>query len=137
VAVFDLDGTLRWGYHTRFGLTPVEIGCCYCACLTPSGELLFMPYQRFPLVCIDLEGREQSVWDSPESLHGCHALTSLHDGLIYCHSPYKARYAILQWRPGSNEVRRIGAYEGRLRGLPSGRFLAVGPDECTLLLISR
>lgn len=136
VALFDHDGRFQWGYQSRFGATAVPIDDCYCAALTEDGQLVFAPYVDFPLVRLDLDRVEQEVWSTPNMLHGSSALTTRGE-VAYYHGPYGAWRDILRWPLGTDTPTRVGQYTARLRGLPGGRFLAIGDAGYTVITLGK
>lgn len=132
LAVFDTRGELLWGHNSDPGGRGVAIDDCYCACTDGEDRVWFTPYMKFPLVELDVERRAQKVSPLPSELHRSSAITT--DGRIFHFAKpdrwghTSARNQISRWNPASGEIVRVGEVDGKLRGLPNGRFISVRPD---------
>jgi hypothetical protein len=127
VAVFDVGGNFLFGYRDLFGDEAVDIADCYAACWAGNNRVLFFPYTDFPLVSLDLKNKTQVIWDTPDSVVGCGAISSL-DGTVFFHRPYRDEGSIFEWKIGSQSAENIGFFSGSLRGLDDGKFLSVDPN---------
>ena len=127
VAVFDIGGNFLFGYRDLFGDEAVAIADCYAACWDTENRMLFFPYTDFPLVSFDLNTKTQQIWETPDSVVGCGAISVLEDRVFF-HRPYRDKGSILEWKIGSESAQNIGTYSKHLRGLKQGKFLAVEPD---------
>lgn len=136
VVLFGFDGSLRWGYHSRFADDAVDVADCYAASATESGQLLFLPSQDFPLVCVNVMNATQKINRTPVPLHAASAISLLGDKL-FVFNPYNQRDVLLKWLIGTEAIQTIGAYErpGCVRGLPGGRFLAIRADGYSVLTL--
>lgn len=129
IEVYDLKGKLLFGYSELFGKESVDIFDCYAATLIKENQIIFCPYTEFPLVLFDIEAKTQQVWETPDVVHGFHAITKLSEK-IYFHRTYNLElegsdFGIYEWQIGGKEARKIGEYQNYfVRGLPNGRFLA-------------
>lgn len=132
VAVFAVDGNFRFGYRELFGEVAADIADCYCACWAEENRVFFFPYTDFPLVSFDLEKKTQEIWETPVEVVGSNGLTA-NGHTVYFHGPYKDEQGIYQWCIGDEGAKRLGNYEGRLRGLRRGRFLAVEKAGYTII----
>lgn len=132
VAVFDPTGHYEFGYYDCSGSGAPDIADCYAACADEAGRLLIFPYTEFPIIRIDLSKRSREVFPAPETLTGAHAMTSSGEQ-AFLWSPYDYRDEIFGVLLGTNRAKAIGRYPGPLRGLPGGRFLAVGSSGYTVV----
>lgn len=124
VCVYDFDGKRLFNYGELFGKESVAIYDCYAAALVKENQIIFCPYDEFPLVVFDIQAKTQQVWKTPDIVHGFSAITKLGDK-IYFHNSYKDKYGIYEWQIGSEKAKRIGEYSNYfVRGLPEGQFLA-------------
>jgi hypothetical protein len=124
VAVFDVDGNFLFGYRDLFGDDAVSIADCYAACWASPSRILFFPYTDFPLVSFDLNAKTQVVWDPPDEVVGCGAISSQGD-TVFFHRPYRDEGSILAWKIGTESAEHIGGFSRPLRGLNDGKFLSV------------
>ena len=133
IEIYSFDGERLFGYEELFGNDAVEIYDCYAAALVEDNQIIFCPYTEFPLVLFDIAARTQQVWETPAAVQGFHAITKL-DDKIYFHHSYPKKFAIFEWRIGSEEAEKIGEYANYLvRGLPGGRFLAKSNSSYTII----
>jgi hypothetical protein len=132
VAVFSSAGEFLFGYSDSLGEKAVEVADCYAACWHGRSSVLFYPYTEFPLVLLDLNERTQRVWESPGEVTGSSAITAVGE-VVFFHGPYKDKAGVYAWKIGSNAAERIGQYPTPLRGLPLGRFIAVGKEGYTII----
>jgi len=132
VAVFDEQGNYLFGYREIFGDQAVNVYDCYCTCWTQENWVLFFPYMEFPLVSFDLENKSQQIYSVPDELRGSNAI-SCKDNTVFFHSPYDDENGIYRWTLNEGNATRIGGYSGRLRGLTSGRFLAIEKSGYTIV----
>lgn len=132
VTIFDFNGKFLFGYIDTFGDAAVDVFDCYAASLVKENELIFFPYTGFPLVLLNIENKTQQIWYPPEELAGSDAITKLNDK-IYFHSPYSDQTGIYEWQIGSKTAKKIGEYSSYLRGMPNGRFIAVGDSDYTII----
>lgn len=80
---------------------------------------------------LNIETREQQVFELPEKLHGANAISTDGSGFFF-YSSYEERNAILSWKPGT-KPKFIGLHSGPLRGLSDGRFLRGGDFGFTIV----
>lgn len=136
--VYDFEGKLLLGYEALFGKEAVAIYDCYAASLVEGNQIIFCPYDEFPLVLFDVECKAQQVWDTPTTIHGFHAITKLNEK-VYFHLAYRLELegydnGIYEWQIGSKVARKIGEYESySVRGLPNGRFLSHTDSGYTII----
>jgi hypothetical protein len=132
VAVFSKGGNFLTGWHSRFGWQDVSISDCYCACFDPSGRLLFSPYTEFPLVRWDLKANTRQIWQLPESLQCCHALSAT-DTHTYFWGPhgYDVENTMFGFELRTGEVSVVGelAPLAHRQPLSDGRFLTWDQEQ--------
>jgi hypothetical protein len=133
ICVFGEAGKLVLGYHSDVA-GAIQISDCYCMAPVGIDEVCFSAYTEFPIVVFNVRTGSQRVYELPESLAGCAALSS-GDAGYYMHGPYSARSDIVYWTPGSDPV-RVGAHEGKLRGMRGGTFLTTTPVGYAMLRAS-
>ncbi len=133
LAIFAKDGTYLWGY-TSGVKNPVYILDCYAMCPTGSNRLAFFAYTDFDFVEIDLVTREQIITPTPDTLHGCGAITCQAD-TVFFRGPYPAsgqdrsapREAVFAFDKNKGQAVEILPLPGKsVRGLSQGRMLAIG-----------
>ncbi len=132
VCIYNFEGKRLFSYYDLFGEKSVTIYDCYAATLVKENQIIFCPYNEFPLVLFDIETKTQQVWKTPSEVGGSGAITQL-AGKIYFHSPYNDKTAIYEWQIGSERAEKIGEYSNYLRGLPDGKFLAKGDLGYTII----
>ena len=136
--IYDFEGKLLFGYGETFGKEAVEIYDCYAAALVEGNQIIFCPYDKFPLVLFDIEAKTQKTWETPAAVRGFHAITKFEDK-VYFHLNYKLElegydFGIYEWQIGSEEIKKIGEYQNYfVRGLSNGRFLAKGDSGYTII----
>jgi hypothetical protein len=144
VAIFGLDGELRFGYHSSGLGGEFHIDTCYCATWATERRLLFRPYTgasrrapNFRLIAIDFNTMRHDVWPTPKRLHLAHALTPGPgaDGreVVFLHGGFEDQTGVYRWRVGDRRAQRLGDHPGELRGLRGVRFLATGHAGYTIL----
>lgn len=124
VAVFNTAGDFLFGYRDLFGDEAVAIADCYAACWAADSRILFFAYTDFPLVSVDLKNKTQEIWETPDAVVGCGAISSF-DDRVFFHRPYRDEGSIFEWKIGDESAQNIGACSKHLRGLNGGNFLAV------------
>jgi hypothetical protein len=126
VAIFSPSGDFITGFHSKFGWKPVGIADCYCACLDPLGRLLFSPYTDFPLVRWDVTTGEMSLWELPEELHACGALSATESHAYFWAPQNEKTNRIFRFDLESGQITVAGelAPPRHRQPLPEGRFLA-------------
>ena len=128
IAVFSLQGAFLWGYHSTFRAAAQTIDDCYCMCVGPDERLWFHPYSDFTLVALDCRSQAQEVLSLPRSLAGSKAIST--DGSQHWFfSPGAHESELFSWKPSDGEPKQLATLEGRLRGLPGGRFMTVTPSQ--------
>jgi hypothetical protein len=124
INVYDYEGRHLFGYHEVFKDKAVKIFDCYAACLIKENQIIFYPYNKFPLVLLNIEVRTQQIWETPNLLKGSNAVTKL-DEKVYFHSPYKDQTGMYKWETRSEKAEKIGEHSSYfVRGLPNGKFLS-------------
>jgi hypothetical protein len=126
VAIFSMSGDFITGFHSKFGWRPIGVADCYCACLDPLGRLLFSPYTEFPLVRWDTLSGEQRIWQLPEELHACNALSATETYAYFWAPQYEKTNQIFRFDLLSGEISVVGelALSKHRQPLSNGRFLA-------------
>jgi hypothetical protein len=130
LAVLDLKGNLLLGYNGKHG--GIVILDCYCICKHGTNRVLFLPYTNFPLIELNIDTLEETVYHIPEELKGSNSITSTADSVIF-HSPYKDKSGLFKWKIGAQNAERIGEYSAELRGLKNGKFLSIGNKGFTII----
>jgi hypothetical protein len=92
-------------------------------------------YPEFSLVRLDLVTRQQEVVPTPEVFHGCSAMTMGQQDAFFHHA-YEDSSTIWRWRPGSGEPTAIGRFNGQMRGLRGGSFIAIEGKEFAIISCS-
>ena len=128
VVVFDRNGEPQLRDRDSGG----SILDCYCACDAGHGRVLLLAYPDFPGVLLDVRTGTRSAWTTPRTVHGAHGVTVAGDTAFFFGS-YDDRHAVARWRFGATEAERLGSHTGPLRGLSSGRMLAVGASGFSVL----
>ena len=113
VVVFDYQGGVQ---------AQQEFADCYCACRLPAQRMLFLAYPEFDVVRLQVTTGQVQRWPAPAALHGASAMTARGDD-VFVHGPYGDDNGLYHWVMGAREVRRIGDYNGAVRGIGQGRFL--------------
>ena len=132
VAVFDTVGNYLFGYREVFGVDAVDVFDCYAACWADDDQIYFFSYTDFPLVRLDLDSKAQEKWETPHELHGAHAISTI-ASTVYFHAPYADKSGVYAWEIGNERAERIGERHWNMRGIRSGRFLAVGKSGFTII----
>jgi hypothetical protein len=127
IAFFNLDGEFFAGYQTLYGAEAVDVADCYAACRAGRHTLAFSPYAGFPLVRVNPRAHTQEVLGLPKNLQGASALSVLGDAVYFF-----VKQKLFAWRAGERPS-EAGRYDGTLRGLENGRFLASGEHGFTIL----
>jgi hypothetical protein len=127
LAVFDLHGELQFGYYSTFASVGPSLYECYASALDASGALLVYGFsdapEEFALLRLDVHTRELDVFATPGEAAGARAVSVAADR-VFLHGRYGDPSVMLEGRLGEGDVHAVGRFEGRLRGLPGGRFLA-------------
>jgi len=135
VTVFDVDGNYLFGYRETLGDQAVNVYDCYCTCLADKARILFMAYNDFPLVSLNLITRTQEIFEVPDEVVGANAISFV-ENIVFFHSPYKDKTGLYKWTIGENCATKVGDYSGRLRGMRNGQFLSVGKTGYTVVIPS-
>jgi hypothetical protein len=138
VEVYDFEGKFLFGYEGLFGKESVDVSDCYATSFVKENQIIFCPYTEFPIVLFDIEAKTQQVWETPEIVHGFHAITK-HGERIYFHRTYNLElegydFGIYEWQIGSKEAQKIGEHGSySARGLPNGRFISHTDSGYTII----
>lgn len=130
LVIFDITGKILFGYNEKHG--DQIIIDCYCICKHGLNRILFLPYREFPLIELNLDNGQETVYEIPEEIKGSNAITSTTKSIIF-HSPYDDKMGFFKWMGGDKRAERIGEYNARLRGLKNGRFLSKEEKGFTIL----
>jgi hypothetical protein len=129
VVVFDRAGRAQLRDRDPYGGSVVD---CYCACDAGRGRVFFLAYPEFLGVLLDVRAGTRSAWATPRPVHGASAVTVAGNTAFFFGS-YDDRDAVTRWRFGSSDAERLGSGTGPLRGLRSGRMLAVRASGYSVL----
>jgi hypothetical protein len=132
VVVFGRDGEPGLRYADAFGHDLVD---CYCACDAGRGRVLFLGHPTFDAVLLDTRTKTRTAWPTARVVHGASAVTVAGDAAFFFGS-YDDRHQLARWRFGADQVDRIGARSGPLRGLAGGRMLSVGRSGYTVITLA-
>jgi hypothetical protein len=130
LVLFDFDGNILSKYNEKHG--DQIISDCYCICKHGANRVLFLPYNDFPLIELNLDTGDEKKYEIPEQLKGSNGLSSTADSIIF-YSPYEDKRGIYKWKTGDKTAERIGEYSEGLRGLKNGRFISRGQKGFTIL----
>lgn len=131
-AVFDPDGTEHPGLLPHLRSRGVDIVDCYCAAWAGPTRAVLCPYPGFPLLTFDLERDELQAEETPPAVHGAKAV-SVDGPRVFFFSPSSLKGAMVVWDRRTGAVKESDRLVGPFRGLPAGRFLAVGEAGYTVL----
>lgn len=129
LAVLDGEGNFLFAYYDQFVEQAVNAYDVYTACWNSEHTISFLPYPEFVLVRLNLSPPEQEVVPLPPELKGSSAMTAAGPDVFF-HRAYHRKQVIWRWRPevGQQPV-AIAEFDGMLRGLRDGRFIAVEGKE--------
>ena len=98
---------------------------------------MLVPYAAdFPIVRIDLEAKTHEAFNTPSDMRGSLAV-SADDERAFLWSPRNYRGMIVEIHFGEDSARLVGGpIDGRLRGLPGGRFIRHTPAGFDLISIA-
>jgi len=100
----------------------LDIVDCYAVAAVGKASVLLSIYPDFPLAEVDLAGRSQHVWQTPEAVHGAGGVSA--DGpTVFFHSPYADKNGVYAWQRGERTASRVGTFDAPLKGLTGGWFL--------------
>jgi hypothetical protein len=137
LAVFDRSGRFLWGWNSTISQA-AQIDDCDAAVPIGPDRIGVFAYVQYPLVVLDLTSRQavEVHHPTPSILHGAHAI-SLREGIWYFANPYRAKEAILGWKPQGSDPETVGHVSARswIRGLEGGRFITVARDHTHVLTI--
>jgi len=118
---FDRTGKLLLDYR-RDVAGALDIVDCYAVGPVGKESVLLLIYPDFQLAEVDLAGRSQHVWQTPETVHGAAAVSA--DGAtVFFHRTYTDKTGVYAWQRGERTASRVGAFPAPLEGLPGGWFL--------------
>lgn len=135
LCVFDLQGQFVWGWNDRLpgGASPIDD--CYACVWLGEDRIGMCSYTSFELAIIDVRTQAASIHQTPDVLHGCHAITMRDNDWLF-RGPYKdeGRQTVFSWRPGTEPQPRLKlAAQRGIRGLRGGRFIAIFDDGADLI----
>jgi hypothetical protein len=137
LAVFDRTGRFLWGWNSTISQAAPINDCDAAVRIGPDRIGVFADVE-YPLVVLDLTSRRPvAVYHpTPGVLHGAQAI-SLREERWYFANPYRAKEAILRWKPRGGDPETVGHVSARsgIRGLEGGRFIAVARDHVDVLAI--
>ncbi len=125
VAIFDLRGNKLFGFNSKYS-NRIEIIDCYCLSKWGSNKILFLPYNKFDLVELNLDDFSIKTYQIPEELKGASHLTSFKENIIF-HSTYEDKEGVYIWKVDEKKAQKIGRTNRIYRSLNDRKFL--GKDE--------
>jgi hypothetical protein len=130
VAVFDFEGNQLFGFNSSavWG----HILDCYCICKHGTNRVLFYAYTELKVYELNLDTMKAEVYDTPNDFSGTTAISSKGDKTIL-HSTYHDKESFFMWDRIKNEVKVIGSYTSKLKGIKNGKFLAFGDKGYTIV----
>jgi len=131
LSVFSLAGKQEFGFNE--GANEQHIYDCYCICKHGADKVLFCAYGCFDLIELNLDTFKWQEVKTPTGLDGFFALTSKEGEKIIFHSGCDDKQTFFEWNTRTREVKTIGKYSSRLKGLNNGKFLAVGKHGFTII----
>ncbi len=140
LVVLDGAGEYLFGYHDRFREAAADAYSAEAVCWLADHTIGFVSYPGSELVRLDLATREQEVVRLPDDIVGSSAMSGA-SPFVFFHGAFERRHGafersrtIWRWRPGSGERPvAIGEFDGHLRGLRDGKFIASGAREFAIL----
>ncbi|RYZ51294.1 MAG: hypothetical protein EOP49_12055 [Sphingobacteriales bacterium] len=130
LAVFDFEGQLEFGFNTS--AAPEMIVDCYCACRHETNRVLFYAYSELKLYELNLDNMKVKAFETPRDFAGAGAVSGKGNTIIL-HSSYEDKESFFEWNRVSDEVRIIGSYPHRVRGIGDGKFLAFDDTGFTFI----
>jgi hypothetical protein len=130
VAVFDFEGNQLFGFNssTVWG----HILDCYCICKHGTNRVLFYAYTELKVYELNLDTLKVEVYETPKDFSGTTAISSKGDKIIL-HSSYHDKESFFMWDRIKSEVKVIGSYTSKLKGVKNGKFLAFGDKGYTIV----
>jgi hypothetical protein len=135
IAVFNRDGSFKFGYTTEFGDNAVSIADAYAICRGEGqNDFYFDAYDSFAVVRLELDPLRQTVWPTPDRVHGANPI-SVRGRVAYLHGSYWQRGMLFRFDLDTSELSELGPLSKGSKGLPGGRFLAVGDAGYTVITV--
>lgn len=129
LAVFNFQGQMLYGFNSNANWL---IADCYCACKMNANTVLFYPYTDFPMIALNLDSFTSKRYETPVDFRGAHVMTC-NDGQVILHSTYKNKENFFLWDMRGNDVKKFGAFSGRLKGLGNGKFMCFNNNGFSII----
>ncbi|HEY8959701.1 hypothetical protein [Chitinophaga sp.] len=129
LAVFNFQGQMLYGFNSNANWL---IADCYCACKMNANTVLFYPYADFPMIALNLNTFTWERHETPIEFQGAHVM-SYNAGQVILHSTYKNKENFFLWDMKGNDVKKAGAFSGRLKGLENGKFMSFGNNGFSII----
>lgn len=129
LAVFNFQGQMLYGFNSNANWL---IADCYCACKMNANTVLFYPYADFPMIALNLDTFTWERHETPLEFQGAHVM-SYNNGQVILHSTYKNKENFFLWDMKGNDVKKAGAFSGRLKGLENGKFMSFGNNGFSII----
>ncbi len=122
IGVFSKNGEYVLGYRSSI-LGAVEVADCYAMSHVDKNKIVFFPYTDFEIVILDIDKKEQQVFQTPVELHGAGKISFLDDNVYVLIGPYKERGHAFYFDVNKKEIKKFKIPDFRFSiGGAQGKF---------------